>query len=97
LHAFSFALHHTAAISYLYNIYENKKLSSQFYYGLSFGLGGFSGSLFAGYFYGNNIFLYAALIASLSFLFLLLRTKVPTTPQKPRKVGLFEKKVRKVS
>ena len=75
LHAFSFALHHTAAISYLYRIYENKKLSSQFYYGLSFGLGGFSGSLFAGYFYGSNIFLYAALIALLSFLFLLLRTK----------------------
>ncbi len=73
LHAFSFALHHTAAISYLYNIYENKKLSSQFYYGLSFGLGGFSGSLFAGYFYGNNIFLYAALIALLSFLLLLFQ------------------------
>ncbi len=73
LHAFSFALHHTAAISYLYNIYENKKLSSQFYYGLSFGLGGFSGSIFAGFLYGNNIFLYAAFIASLSFLFLLFQ------------------------
>ena len=73
LHAFSFALHHTAAISYLYSIYENKKLSSQFYYGLSFGLGGFSGSLLAGYLYGKNIFLYAALIALLSFLVLLFQ------------------------
>lgn len=73
LHAFSFALHHAAAISYLYGIYENKKLSSQFYYGLSFGLGGFSGSLLAGYLYGENIFLYAALIALLSFVVLLFQ------------------------
>ncbi|MFK5881420.1 MAG: MFS transporter [Sulfurospirillum sp.] len=70
LHAFGFALHHTASISFLYLVYENKKLSNQFYYGISFGLGGFLGSIFAGYLYGINLFLYAALIASLSFIFL---------------------------
>ena len=70
LHAFSFALNHTAAISYLYASYENKKLSSQFYYGISFGLGGFAGALLAGYLYGDNIFLYAALIAILSLIFI---------------------------
>ncbi len=63
LHAVSFALYHTAALSYLYTIYENKNLASQFYYGFGFGLGGFAGSLISGYLYGENIFLYASLIA----------------------------------
>ncbi len=70
LHAFGFALHHTAAISYLYRIYDNKKLSNQFYYGISFGLGGFLGSLFAGYMYGRYIFLYAAFMAFMALVFL---------------------------
>jgi len=70
LHAFGFALHHTAAISYLYLAYQDKKLASQFYYGISFGLGGFAGSLLAGYLYGEKLFLYAALIAVLSLIFL---------------------------
>lgn len=70
LHAFGFALHHTASISFLYSVYENKRLSNQFYYGISFGLGGFLGSVFAGYLYGVNIFLYASLIALISFVFL---------------------------
>jgi len=73
LHAFGFALHHTAAISFLYLTYENKKLANQFYYGISFGLGGFLGSVFAGYLYGPNLFLYAALITSISFIFLLFQ------------------------
>jgi len=53
LHAFSFALHHTATISYLYATYQDKKLASQFYYGLSFGLGGFIGAILAGWLYGD--------------------------------------------
>jgi len=69
LHIFSFALNHTAAISYLYATYENKRLSSQFYYGFSFGLGGFTGSLIAGSLYGKNLFLYAALITLASLIF----------------------------
>ncbi|WP_024954443.1 MFS transporter [Sulfurospirillum arcachonense] len=67
-HAVSFALHHTAAISLLYSIYQNKKLSAQFYYGFSFGLGGFVGALLAGYFYGDYLYLYASFMALLSFL-----------------------------
>ncbi len=70
LHAFSFALYHTAVISYLYQIYENKKLSAQFYYGIGFGLGGFFGSLVAGYFYGKYLFLSSAIAAFLAFLVL---------------------------
>ncbi len=70
LHAFSFALHHTAVITYIYGIYDNKRLSNQFYYGISFGLGGFLGSIVAGYLFGKYIFLYAALIAIISLIFL---------------------------
>jgi MFS transporter, PPP family, 3-phenylpropionic acid transporter len=67
-HAIAFALHHTAAISLLYSIYNNKKLAAQFYYGFSFGLGGFLGAILAGYFYGKYLYLYAAIIAFLAFL-----------------------------
>jgi PPP family 3-phenylpropionic acid transporter len=76
LHAFGFALHHTAVISFLYSVYENKRLSNQFYYGISFGLGGFIGSVFAGSFYGANLFLYASLIALLSLFFLFFQKDV---------------------
>lgn len=66
LHAFSFALHHTAALSLLYSLYAHKKLAAQFYYGFSFGLGGFVGALIAGYFYGEYLYMYASFIALLS-------------------------------
>ncbi len=66
LHAISFALHHTVAISLLYIVYQNRKLAAQFYYGFSFGLGGFVGALLAGYFYGEYLYLYAACMALLS-------------------------------
>jgi len=68
LHALSFALYYSAAISYLFHIYENRKLAQQFFGGISFGLGGFAGSLLAGYFYGEYLFLYASLVAFLSLL-----------------------------
>ena len=74
LHALSFALHHTVALSLLYSLYTNKKLAAQFYYGFSFGLGGFVGALLAGYFYGDYLYLYAAFVAVLSFIALF---KVP--------------------
>ena len=51
LHAFSFALFHTAAISYLYEIYSERKLAQQFFFGVSYGLGGFIGAITAGYIY----------------------------------------------
>ncbi len=74
LHAFSFALFHTAAITFLYRHYENKRLSQQFFYGISYGLGGFAGALGAGMLYqyapswlfiGSSI---AALGAGIAFL-----------------------------
>ena len=68
LHAFSFALHHTAALSLLYTYYTHKKLAAQFYYGVSFGLGGFVGALIAGVMYGNYLYLYASFVAGLSLL-----------------------------
>ncbi|OQX74364.1 MAG: MFS transporter, partial [Campylobacteraceae bacterium 4484_4] len=64
LHALSFALYHSATLTYLTTLYEKeKKLAAQFYYGFGFGLGGFVGSLIAGYLYGPYLFLAAALIA----------------------------------
>jgi MFS transporter, PPP family, 3-phenylpropionic acid transporter len=51
LHAFSFALFHTAAISVLFSLYQNRRLSQQFFFGISYGLGGFAGALGAGVLY----------------------------------------------
>ncbi len=67
-HAFSFALYHTVTLSYLYKLYHDKNLASQFYYGIGFGLGGFFGSLIAGYIYGKYIFLFSSFVAILAFL-----------------------------
>ena len=71
IHAFSFALYHTATLSYLSNHYPNKKLAAQFYYGIGFGLGGFFGSLIAGYVYGEYLYFVAALIAFSAYFFAL--------------------------
>ncbi len=70
-HALSFALYHTATLSYLSSIYPDKKLAAQFYYGIGFGLGGFFGSLLAGYVYGPYLFLVSAAVAFGAFLILL--------------------------
>jgi len=67
-HAFSFALYHTVTLSFLYKLYHDKNLASQFYYGLGFGLGGFFGSLVAGYIYGEYLFLFSSVVAILSLL-----------------------------
>ncbi|MRI58893.1 MAG: MFS transporter [Epsilonproteobacteria bacterium] len=75
LHAFSFALYYSAAISYLYEIYPNKTLAQQFFGGVSFGLGGMLGSLFAGLMYGDNLFLYASFVAFLAFLVITIPNK----------------------
>jgi PPP family 3-phenylpropionic acid transporter len=72
IHAFSFALHHSAAIIYISKMYSDQKLASQFYYGLSWGLGGLLGSIFSGYLYGEYIFLYSAFFATLSVIMLQL-------------------------
>lgn len=80
LHAFSFALFHTAAISYLYALYSERKLAQQFFFGISYGLGGFIGAITAGYIYElwpSLLFLYAAFVAALALLSIRLSTKLP--------------------
>jgi PPP family 3-phenylpropionic acid transporter len=62
LHAISFALYHTAAITYVFSLYSQKRLAQQFFLGISFGLGGGVGSFVAGYLYGENLFLIESLI-----------------------------------
>ena len=80
LHAFSFALFHTASITYLYALYSERKLAQQFFFGISYGLGGFIGAISAGYIYElwpDLLFLYAAFIAFCALLAIRLSTKLP--------------------
>lgn len=75
LHAFSFALYHSAAIAYVFSLYTQKKLAQQFLLGMGFGLGGSAGSLLSGYLYGESLFLIEALITLLAWGMLLLHSK----------------------
>jgi PPP family 3-phenylpropionic acid transporter len=80
LHAFSFALFHTAAISYLYKIYTNKTLAQQFFSGITYGLGGLLGALLAGYIYeyfARELFLSSTVLALFAFGFLVLWHRDP--------------------
>ncbi len=66
LHALSFALFHSAAISYLFYLYKHKSLAQQFFSGITYGFGAFAGALIAGYvyeLYPSYLFLSATLIA----------------------------------
>jgi PPP family 3-phenylpropionic acid transporter len=70
IHAISFALFHTAAISYLFTLYSNKKLAQQFFFGIAYGMGGFLGAFGSGYIYEywpQMLFLSAAVVALLSY------------------------------
>ena len=51
LHAFSFALFHSAAIATLFHLYQSRRLAQQFFFGISYGLGGFIGALGSGALY----------------------------------------------
>ncbi len=75
LHAISFALYHTAAISYVFSLYTQKKLAQQFFLGIAFGLGGAVGALLAGKLYGEHLFLYEAAITSAAFVMLYIHEK----------------------
>jgi MFS transporter, PPP family, 3-phenylpropionic acid transporter len=78
LHALSFALFHSAAISYLFHLYKHKSLAQQFFSGITYGLGGFSGALLAGYiyeFYPKYLFLSSSAIALMAFGFIYLWTQ----------------------
>lgn len=72
IHALSFALFHSAAISYLFTLYKKRKLAQQFFLGITYGLGGFAGALYSGYVYeyfSTYLFLSSALVAFAAFLF----------------------------
>ena len=75
LHAISFALYHTASISYVFSIYTQKKLAQQFFLGIAFGLGGSMGALLAGQIYGEYMFLVETIIALLSLVAIILHTR----------------------
>ncbi len=75
IHAFSFALYHSAAIMYLHSLYANKKLSQQFFAGIAYGMGGFIGAAGSGFIYEvspQGLYVVAAMITLLSFMFLWL-------------------------
>jgi len=80
LHAVSFALYHTAAITYVFSLYPQKKLAQQFFLGIAFGLGGSVGALLSGKIYGEYLFLIEALIAFMAFIVLWIHQK--------RKIGI---------
>ena len=82
LHALSFALFHSAAISYLFHLYKNKSLAQQLFSGMGYGLGGLSGAMLSGYiyeYYPSYLFLSSSFIAFGAYIF----------------IGLWSKKVKK--
>ncbi len=75
LHAVSFALYHTAAITYVFGLYTQKKLAQQFFLGIAFGLGGSVGAILSGQVYGEYLFLIEAGITFLAFVVLVVHQK----------------------
>jgi PPP family 3-phenylpropionic acid transporter len=75
LHAISFALYHTAAITYVFSLYTQKKLAQQFFLGIAFGLGGSVGAVLSGKIYGEYLFLTEAVITFCAFLVLLIHQR----------------------
>jgi len=78
LHAISFALYHTASISYVFSIYTQKKLAQQFFLGIAFGLGGSVGAILSGQLYGEYLFLIESMITFCAFLILLIHQRRKT-------------------
>jgi len=75
LHAISFALYHTAAITYVFSLYSQKKLAQQFFLGIAFGLGGSVGAVLSGQIYGEYLFLVESIITFMAFIVLLIHQK----------------------
>jgi len=75
LHAVSFALYHTAAITYVFSLYTQKKLAQQFFLGIAFGLGGSVGAILSGQIYGEKMFLVEAIITFMAFVVLWVHQK----------------------
>ena len=74
IHAFSFAIFHTASLLYLSNRYENKTLAQQFYAGVGYGLAAFLGSIIAGIIYGKNLFLIEGFVVLIGFVIILKKS-----------------------
>jgi PPP family 3-phenylpropionic acid transporter len=81
LHAVSFALYHTAAITYVFSLYTQKKLAQQFFLGIAFGLGGSVGAVLSGQIYGEYLFLIESIITLLAFFTLFLHRNHKETHQ----------------
>lgn len=79
LHAIGFALYHTAAITYVFSLYTQKKLAQQFFLGISFGLGASVGAVISGQIYGEYLFLIESLITFIAFLVLIVHQKRKVT------------------
>jgi PPP family 3-phenylpropionic acid transporter len=75
LHAISFALYHSATITYVFSIYPQKRLAQQFILGIGFGLGGSLGALLSGKIYGEYLFLIESLITFGAFIMLWIHKK----------------------
>jgi len=75
LHAISFALYHTAAITYVFSLYTQKKLAQQFFLGIAFGLGGSVGAMLSGQIYGEYLFLVESFITFSAFMVLLVHQR----------------------
>ncbi|HFB53799.1 MAG TPA: MFS transporter [Sulfurimonas autotrophica] len=83
LHALSFALFHSAAISYLFMHYRHKSLAQQFFSGITYGLGGLMGALLAGFvyeYYPKYLFLSSSAIALMALLMITLYKKSVSSP-----------------
>jgi len=78
LHAVSFALYHTSAITYVFSLYTQKKLAQQFFLGIAFGLGGSVGAILSGQIYGENMFLIESFITLMAFVVLLVHQRRKT-------------------
>jgi PPP family 3-phenylpropionic acid transporter len=85
MHAISFALYHTAAITYVFSLYTQKKLAQQFFLGIAFGLGGSVGAILSGQMYGEYLFLVESIITFMAFLVLLIhqRRKISIRKEEP--------------
>ncbi len=79
LHAVSFALYHTTAITYVFSLYTQKRLAQQFFLGISFGLGGSIGAFIAGYIYGEYLFLFESIITLGAFFMLFVHDRRKST------------------
>ncbi len=74
IHAFSFAIFHTASLLYLSNRYKNKTLAQQFYAGIGYGFAAFIGSIIAGIIYGKYLFLIEGFVVLIGFAIMLKKS-----------------------